>query len=173
MAGGGFKVELFGQWNVATVALMTSANKIKTASNRALMQEAQYLRKQIVQGIRDQAPGGKAFKPLKQSTIERRRRAGFTGTKALIRTGDLRNSIAVKRAGTNGVFVGILRTATSRGGDILVNLAKIHEYGAPRANIPARPFFGPVFDAEKDKIQERFAKNMAKNLGGMFGTGMV
>ena len=55
----------------------------------------------------------------------------------------------------------------------MVNIAKIHEYGAPKANIPARPFMQPVFDAHKDKIRDRFIKNFAQNMGGVFGTGMV
>lgn len=168
-----FRVSLFGRWNFATVALLTAGSRIKNAADRALMQEAQFLRREIVVGITSQSPGGKPFLPLAQSTIARRRRAGFGGTKALIVTGDLRNSVQVSKVGTNGVFVGILRTAQHSGGELVVNIAKIHEYGAPRAHIPARPFMAPVWEAHKDKIRERFFKNMAQNLGGVFGTGMV
>jgi phage gpG-like protein len=166
-------VKLFGPWNWAAFTLMTASRRIKTAADRALMQEAQFLRREIVVGITKQAPGGQPFVPLADATIQRRKRGGFGGTKALIVTGDLRNSIQVTKVGTNGVFVGILRTAQHRGGELVVNIAKIHEYGAPRAHIPARPFMQPVFDLHKDKIRDRFAKNFAQNLGGVFGTGTV
>lgn len=165
----GFEVSLFGRWNFATLALVGAAGRIKRASDRAVMQEAQYLRKKIVQGMRTQAPGGVAFKPLEPQTIARRKRDGFTGSKALIRTGDMRNAIKVSKVGAQGVFVGILRSARGGGGESLVNLAAIHEFGAPRAKIPARPFMQPVFEAERATIQKRFVQNMARNLGGVFG----
>ena len=166
-----FKVSLTGRWTFASAALLTASRRIKSASDRALMQEAQHLRKQLVQGIRKQAPGGRPFAKLKSQTLKSRKQTGFSGTKALIRTGDFVNSIQVSKVGQEGVFVGILRSSMSRGGEMLVNIAKIHEFGAPRANIPPRPVFEPVFKAEKDNIRKRFVKNMARNLGGVFGTG--
>jgi phage gpG-like protein len=152
------KIKLTGPWKRTSVALRTAESRLKKLSERLLLKEAQYLRKKIVQGIRKQAPGGKAFVPLKRTTIERRQRGGFGGTKALIVTGDMRNAIKVSKLNNGAVFVGILRSARSKGGSILVNIAAIHEYGAPKAKIPARPFMRPTFEAEKKAIQERFGK---------------
>jgi hypothetical protein len=49
---------------------------------------------------------------------------------------------AVRALGAQDVKVGFTETTGNRGGDGLNNptLAYIHEYGAPEANIPERPF---------------------------------
>lgn len=93
------------------------------------MQEAQFFRTKIVEGLRSGAPGGQAFQPLAPTTLAIRRLRGAKGTKPLIVHGDLRNSIAVVKEG-DGVFVGVLRSAKSSGGGSLVNVAAIHEFGS-------------------------------------------
>ena len=51
------------------------------AFDKALMQEAQFLRTKIVEGIREQAPGGRAFAPLAPTTLAIRQFRGFRGTR--------------------------------------------------------------------------------------------
>lgn len=51
------------------------------------------------------------------------------GSKILIQSGALRNSITVVRRGRGQVFIGVLRSAMSRNGRKLYNIARIHEYG--------------------------------------------
>jgi hypothetical protein len=46
----------------------------------------------IVEGIREQAPGGRAFAPLEPTTLAIRQFRGFRGTKALLVAGDLRTA---------------------------------------------------------------------------------
>ena len=58
-----------------------------------------------------------------------RRFRGFGGTKALIAGGDLRNSITVTREGDQ-VFVGVHRTAKTRTGQSVVDIAALHEHGS-------------------------------------------
>jgi phage gpG-like protein len=127
-----------GDWAKAASLLRSGPLKIRGAIGMALRQEAQLLRKEIVQGITRQAPGGEPFQPLSPLTIAARKLAGFGGTKALMRRGDLRNSISVV-VKEHEAFVGILRKAKGKDGRSLVNLAEVHEYGKGPIIIPMTP----------------------------------
>jgi hypothetical protein len=117
-----------GDWGKARKLFANLSKTATGAADAAVQQEAHYLRGKIVQGITDQAPGGRSFKPLSPLTIAARRMRGFRGTKALMVRGDLRNSITVMRQGTK-TFVGVLRTATAKDGKKLINIANVHEFG--------------------------------------------
>jgi hypothetical protein len=116
-------------WTKAKQILGTAAKKLAQAGLRATLQEAQFFRTKVIEGLREQAPGGRRFRPLSPLTLAMRRAAGFSGTKALLRGGDLRNSIQVVKRG-EGVFVGVLRTAVGRTGQPLFDVAELHEFGA-------------------------------------------
>ena len=118
-----------GDWKEAQRLLIEAPKRLKEATDKAVLQEAHFFRTKIVEGIREQAPGGQAFKPLSPATLAIRRFLGFKGEKALLVRGDLRNSIAVVRQGSR-VFVGVLKTAKSKAGQPLVNVAAVHEYGS-------------------------------------------
>lgn len=122
-----------GDWDVAARILATAPAKIRFALDRAVLTEAQFFRTKVVEGFREQAPGGQPFKPLSPMTLAIRKFRGFGGTKALIVRGDLRNSfVVVKRTTRLGAeaFVGVLRSARGRAGQKLVNIARIHEFGS-------------------------------------------
>jgi phage gpG-like protein len=118
-----------GSWRAVEQLLAKAPKRVSAAIDSALLEDAQFFRKKIVEGIREQAPGGQAFHPLAPTTLAVRRFRGFKGSKALIVGGDLRNSITVTRVG-NKVFVGVLRTARGKAGQPLVNVAAVHEYGS-------------------------------------------
>ncbi|HYM96991.1 MAG TPA: phage virion morphogenesis protein [Candidatus Sulfotelmatobacter sp.] len=200
------EIRKVGAWSRVGKLLASAPHRMREAVDKALIQEAQFFRTKIVEGMREQAPGGKAFAPLAPTTLAIRRFRGFKGTKALLVQGDLRNSVTVVKEG-DGVFVGVLRSAKGRAGQPLVNVASVHEFGSPpiavkltpkaraflhaafrRAGldspsadhpstgiaiikVPARPFFGPVFEkyADPDQVSRRFLERVAKNLGGEFG----
>ena len=122
-------VQKIGDWKLAQRILATSKRDFDRAIAKTLLQEALFYKKQIVQGIRKQAPGGKAFKPISKNTRTVRRALGFRGTKALIRNGDLLRSIQVVRR-RNGVFIGIPRTVSDKQGRKIADLARIHEEGS-------------------------------------------
>jgi hypothetical protein len=126
---------LFGDWKVAREALDTLDKGFKKAADRAMLKEAHFLKGKIVQGFRDQAPGGQAFAPLAKSTLAIRKAMGFGGTKALIERGDLRNSITVIKT-EGGIFIGVSRSAKSRDGKGLINVAKAHEEGTGTFAVP-------------------------------------
>lgn len=122
------KMVKVGNWEKALRILDAAPKRMADAQQKAVLQEAQFFRGKIVEGIREQAPGGQAFAPLATTTLAIRQFRGFRGTKALIHHGDLRNSVAVAREGET-VFVGVLRSAQSRDGAQLTNVAATHEYG--------------------------------------------
>lgn len=122
----------------AAAKLDDMSKRVEQAVDQALHQEALLLHRTIVQGIREQAPGGQKFLPLSPATLAIRRFRGFSATKALIVTGDLRNSVRVVKD-KDGYFVGVHRTAKNRKGESLANVAAIHEYGAGPFTIEITP----------------------------------
>lgn len=126
---GVYGASLTGNWQRLGDALGTLSVRFPQAMQRSLAEEAEFYRRKMVEGIRDQAPGGEKFKPLQPITIALRKVMGFHGTKALIRTGELRNNIqAVVEDGV--AFVGILYTARGANGKSLADIGRIHEFGA-------------------------------------------
>jgi len=127
-----------GDWALARRLLTAAPVKLKIAVGTALHQEAQLLRKEIVQGITKQAPGGEAFKPLSPLTLAAREMKGRGGTKALLVHGDLRNAIAAIVQGDEA-FVGVPRKARGKEGKSVVDVAQVQEFGAGPIVIPMTP----------------------------------
>lgn len=124
-----------GDWKLAGHMLEALPTRLKVAAETALRQEAELLRREIVQGITKQAPGGDRFKPISPLTAAARRLAGFKGTKALIVRGDLRNAIAaIVRRGE--AFIGVPRKARDSEGRPTIDVAKLNEYGSDPIVIP-------------------------------------
>jgi hypothetical protein len=132
------QVRKVGAWSKVGKLLASAPKRMRAAVDKALLQEAQFFRTKIVEGIREQAPGGLAFKPLAPTTLAIRRFRGFKGSRALMVQGDLRNSITVVKE-RHGVFVGVLRTAKGRGGRPLVNVAVVNEHGSPPIVVKLTP----------------------------------
>lgn len=152
------ELRLDGLWKEALETFPELKRSVPAAVNKALLQEAQDLRKRMVEQFRKQAPVSGTWAPLSPFTLRARRVQGFGGRKILIRTGDLRNSIQIEVIGPGLVFVGVNRTALTKGGAggqrqasnkkkaikfravspssasgkrmALVNLGLIHEFGA-------------------------------------------
>ncbi|MBN8616643.1 MAG: hypothetical protein J0L92_39020 [Deltaproteobacteria bacterium] len=127
-----------GDWARARQLLAAGPQRLRSAIGVAIRQEAQGLRNEIVEGLTSQAPGGEPIKPPAPLTLATRQLEGFGGTKALLVRGDLRNSITVIVEGDEA-FIGVPRSARSSGGESLVDLAKLHEYGGPPVIIPITP----------------------------------
>ena len=127
-----------GDWARARQLLAAGPQRLRSAIGVAIRQEAQGLRNEIVQGLTSQAPGGEPIKPPAPLTLAARQLEGFGGTKALLVRGDLRNSITGIVEGDEA-FIGVPRSARSSGGESLVDLAQLHEYGGPPVVIPITP----------------------------------
>ncbi|MCI4355226.1 MAG: hypothetical protein L3K06_07660 [Thermoplasmata archaeon] len=132
-----------GGWGDAKEAL-ERWRKLPEVLDQATALEAQYARKQVVEGIKAQAPGGKPFAQLSRMTLMLRRAQGFKGKKALIRTGTLLRNVTVKKVAPGKHFLGVIRGARSAGGEDLVNVAEVQENGRTfvmRLTPKARRFF--------------------------------
>ncbi len=127
-----------GDWARARRLLTAAPQRLQAAIGTAVRQEAHALRNDIVQGLTSQAPGGEPLKPPSPLTIAARQLEGFGGSKALIVRGDLRNSITVIVHGDEA-FIGVSRSARSKDGASMVDLAKLHEFGGPPVIIPITP----------------------------------
>ena len=155
------KINTVGDWDKAARILGAAPRRIRLALDRAVLQEAQFFRKKVVEGFRTQSPAGKDFKPLAATTLAIRRFQGFKGTKALLRSGDLKNSVkVVKRVTPLGAeaFIGVLRTARSKKGAPLVNIARVHEFGA-----------GPIVIQVTPAMRKFLAAAFRQELGGFGG----
>lgn len=113
----------------ATGQLRDLARKFPGAIDIATRQQAEEMRKRIIQGIREQAPAGRPLLGLSRLTLAMRKLRGFHGTKALIHTGAYLRSITVQRAGFAAYFIGVLRSVEDARGRNAADLAAIHEYG--------------------------------------------
>ncbi len=118
-----------GQWQKALIATGVTRQRLGAAITKSVLQDAAFLRKQIVQGIRRQAPAGKKFRQLAPTTIAVRRFRGFRGSKALIVRADLINSIQVKKL-RGAAFIGVLKQKRSPDGRSLADIARVQEFGS-------------------------------------------
>jgi phage gpG-like protein len=132
------KISRTGDWGRARRLLTAAPQRLQAAIATAVRQEAHALRNEIVQGLTSQAPGGEPLLPPSPLTLAARQLEGFSGTKSLIVRGDLRNSITVFIHGDEA-FVGVSRSARSKDGESMVDLAELHEYGGPPVIIPITP----------------------------------
>jgi len=67
------RVTKIGDWSLARRILSGASRRIKDALDKAVLQEAQFFRTKIVEGLRSGAPGGQAFQPLAPTTLAIRR----------------------------------------------------------------------------------------------------
>ena len=82
------------------------------------------------------------------------------------------NIVKNMRALTNKrVLVGVPASTTERDDSPLTNaeLGMIHEFGAPEANIPARPFLGPGVEGAEEKLTQQMEKAAVAAVQGSTG----
>jgi len=153
-------VKRFGDWDKARAKLAGNPGaRLALALRQATIKNAILLVREIKRGIRSQAPGGKPFVKLAESTIRRK-----GSSKALIDTGFLINAITQKIM-ADRAFVGLLRGTVNKDGDDMVNIGAVMEYGATIQHpngavivIPPRPFLHPVMEKYRDEILENYRK---------------
>lgn len=147
-----------GDWDKARAKINASLGpRLAAALKQATILNALLLVREIQRGIRSQAPGGKPFVKLAQSTIDRK-----GSSKALIDTGFLVNAITQKIM-ADKAFVGLLRGTVNKDGEDMVNIGAVMEYGATIQHpsgatiiIPARPFLHPVMEKHRKEILENY-----------------
>lgn len=183
-------MEMFG-WEEASRELARIERALPRAIERAKERAGVYMAGKIRKGIRDSAPGGKAFVPLHEFTLKMRQ---GKSTKPLIWWGDLLNAVTYQIDG-DSVFVGVLRTARAkakkrdRGEGYLANIAEIQEHGriirvTPKMRawlhrhglhlkattnfirIPPRPFIKPTGEAEAENVLALFERTVRRVIEG-------
>jgi phage gpG-like protein len=151
-------VKRFGDWDKARAKLAGNPGaRLALALRQATVKNAILLVREIKRGIRSQAPGGKPFVKLAESTIRRK-----GSSKALIDTGFLVNAITQKIM-ADRAFVGLLRGTVNKDGDDMVNIGAVMEYGATIQHpngavivIPPRPFLHPVMEKYREQVIENY-----------------
>jgi hypothetical protein len=176
-------VNFTGDWAKALHILNDIDKKYEKVRKRALSKVGVYLKGKVMRGIRDQKPGGKPYKKLHKFTKQRK-----GSSKAMIDDTDFITSITYKLDG-DILFVGVLKQAVDGEGNVLADIAAVHEFGTEievttkmrnylhaiglhlkaettHIKIPARPTFGPVLDAEEDEIVKIIEQELEKGLFG-------
>jgi hypothetical protein len=124
------EIDLGPEWDRAIAHLEKLRKAAPKALQTAILQDAHFLRGEIIKGIDSQAPAGKPFDAHRPITVAVRQLNGFSGTKILIGpTGSLRAGVTVKPLPDGGAFVGVHRSARTKDGRSLVRIARIHEEG--------------------------------------------
>jgi len=116
--------------SVQEYRLMVGA--INRAVSTVIAHEAFRLSNEIKTGLIEQRPGGKKIRPLKRTTILLRgirTGDGKPGTKALIHSGSMVDSVTAKKRNRFHYTAGVHRNARSKDGKSLSNIAAIHEGG--------------------------------------------
>jgi hypothetical protein len=145
-----------GDWDKARARLNAGmVPRLANALQQATIRNALFLVREIQRGIRSQAPGGKPFIKLAESTI-----AHKGSSKALIDTGFLIHAITQKIM-ADKAFVGLLRGTINQDGEDIVNIGAVMEYGATIKHpngatiiIPPRPFLHPVIEKYREQVIE-------------------
>ncbi len=146
-----------GDWARARALLAAAPARLQGAIATALRQEAEVLRREIVQGLTRQAPGGSPLAQPEDTTLAARRLKGFGGSKSLIVRADLRNGIATIVRGDEA-FVGVPRAARGADGASLVRIAEVQEFGS-------NPIVIPMTDAMR-RFVFAVLREAGKPLGG-------
>ncbi len=199
----GVYAQFTGQWPEFRVIINSMTPRIRIAIKAAARKNAKLILREVKKGIRSQAPGDRAFPPLHQVTImekmEIRGVGGVKAKQALIRHRDLINALTYEVEENGSFKVGFPEGATNRYG-ININMIaagmekgftinvtpKLRDYFAANGrplksstthlDIPARPFFEPVYKKFRDEIVLNYVIALDAvfranpNLGAIIGT---
>ena len=167
---------LEGDWD--KIANILNPARMKAKLTVAAKKVGAYGASAVKKGIVSGAPGGKKFVPLSPMTI-----ANKGSSSPLIDKGDLVGSVTYATPNENTVFIGVRKSAKSKDGGALANVAAVHEFGCTirvtpkmRAylhyqgihlksstqyiSVPPRPYLRPTLDDPefREKIAEIYAK---------------
>ncbi|MDD5544955.1 MAG: hypothetical protein PHX83_17445 [Acidobacteriia bacterium] len=127
------------------VAAQRMSGGIARAIDDAVETEANLLQQTIVDGLENQAPGGRTILPLSPMTLVMRRLPSYgnrkqtNSTKALIAGRELLNGVKSKRYKAMWYTVGVHREERNTAGMSLEYLATIHEEGTRAYKITVTP----------------------------------
>jgi hypothetical protein len=143
-------VRLVGDWRRARRTLEGSAQKLRRGMEAAVREQAQRAKREVVQGIRRQAPGGEALDRPSPLTLASRKLEGVRGQKALQETGEHVRAITYVARGLEA-FVGIRSSARGSDGRALARVAEVQEEGSGPIVIPMTPAMRRYLGALRSK----------------------
>jgi hypothetical protein len=180
----GVNVKETGDWELAVELTGQASSRFDAALAKVLEREANRARGVVISKL-GLGP------PQSPNTIKT-----GGGGKPLVRSGELKGSINVVRRGAHQFFIGVPASAgrSMKLGRIHERGATIVQAMTPKQRrflfaklgggdisdrpgtgilvirIPARPFIGPAFDAWSREAKRRVPRELAKELGGDYGS---
>ena len=135
-------LEKVGNWAQGVKAVEELGKKMLQAQEIALKRVGLYAEGQAKLHIRNQDLG---WKPLQPKTIADKIRKGFS-TNILVQTSSYFQAITSWVDKDKGVaYVGVKKQVRNKEtGELVADIAKVHEFGSKSGNIPARPLWQPV-----------------------------
>lgn len=132
-------MERFGNWGAISRLVKNIDRDLIEARKISLRRFVLFAEGSAKKHLRDQ---DLKWKPLSAKYLVAKVKRGGSG-KILIDTSTyFRNITGYIKNET--ALVGIKREAKDKKGNVLANIARVHEFGSPARNIPARPLWQPV-----------------------------
>lgn len=157
-------VRFEGPWEAVTKLLKDVDKVMAEASLEAARKSGL-----MAESIAKKKLGGQTenWAPLQERTKKRKEKKGQSDA-ILIATSQYFQTITTWDDGKKRVLVGVKRTARTREGEPLAEVAAVHEYGSRIRNIPARPLWGPTVKElaiqlrRRSLLAEAFKKRAAR-----------
>lgn len=139
----------------------TMPKTVVKVSGDWVRREARELRDELKAAIRNQEFDWEALSP---SYLRKKEREGLD-TRIYIARGDYLNAIVVRRKPVRGKVVYTVGVLPGRhySGLTYVVLARIHEFGSRKRNIPARPLWRPIWSRWVRKLPDKL-RNLTKQI---------
>lgn len=133
----GFKE--FGNWDGIMRMVSKMPDEIDRVNQKSLKKIALKTEREAVLSLRNQ---DQPWVPLKPEYLAYKTSKGKSEKILIASSTYIQNITSVDKK--NQAFAGVLRNARSEDGEILANIAVVHEFGSIARNIPARPLWVPV-----------------------------
>ena len=130
-----------GDWAKVARLIGNMSKEMKRAQELSLKRFALKAEGTAKKHISDQDLGWAA---LKAATVADKKRKGYSD-KILVRTSDYFQAITSYTL-KDHAYIGVLKVAKNKDGNVIANIAAVHEFGSPKRNIPERPLWKPTLD---------------------------
>lgn len=157
---------LHGNWSGVIRKFDNFQSDLEETLRDTVAQSGEYVESTVLGHLKNQDLGWPPLKPayLRHKLVGKGKASRSLSEKILIATATYFNSITTYLENFIA-FIGVKRgVAREADGTDVLNLAEVHEFGAPRASIPARPLWKPSFDECQNKITKMFRTALKKLL---------
>ena len=156
----------FGDWQKVRILVANLPKEADRINHQSLMQVGLKAERLAVKHMANQDLG---WKPLNKEYLAKKIAKGGS-EKTLIDTSTYFQSIT---SGVDGrvAMAGVFRKARHPDGRVVADIARDHEFGVKKKNLPARPLWGPVFREVSGWIKKEkfFARRLHDELMKKYG----